>query len=278
MKLVAIIVGTSTFGGTACVSLLDHCLSQGRLVEKESCGRKCSGHSVPDVNGEHCRDDSERLRPVLMMEELKELLETQLITLRETLDTSELDRVIRDIEEIPSIAGLEGKDYQILTEALANLYDVQDSDLVLDIYFKYLTDRLNTRMARIEDALHEIQDGNNKISTVLRNIKGLYNEFVYKIKDLNDEIARKRDSVTEALTRMAVFEAMLDGVKEEEKTLDKSKLVSDLFSNYLELSQREAGFSASASTENAVLKTLKSLPSLISIGLSLFTPSDPNKG
>ena len=263
-------------------------------MEKESlsCGRKCSGQQVPDVNGKQCRDDNddERLRPVLMMEQLKELLETQLITLRETLDTSELGRVIRDIEEIPSIAGLEGEDYQILTEALANLYDVQDSDLVLDIYFKYLTDRLSTRLSRIEDALHEIQDGNNKINTVLRNIKLLYNEFVYKIKDLNDEIARKRDSVTEALTRMAVFEAMLDGVKQDEKTLDKSKLVSDLFSvlqtTYLDISQREVGFgfsasvgvSASATTENAVLKTLKSLPSLITIGSSLFTSSDPNKG
>merc|ERR1712107_129686 len=113
-------VGTSRFSGGKCLSLLDHCLGQGRLVAEETCGRKCAAPSVPDVNGQHCRDDSEKLRPILMMTELKEILETQLINLRGSLDTSKLQGAIRDIEDIPSIAGLKEKDYEVLTDALAN--------------------------------------------------------------------------------------------------------------------------------------------------------------
>merc|ERR1712079_870515 len=201
-------VGTSRFSGGKCLSLLDHCLGQGRLVAEETCGRKCAAPSVPDVNGQQCRDDSEKLRPILMMTELKEILETQLINLRGSLDTSKLQGAIRDIEDIPSIAGLKEKDYEVLTDALAKLYNVQNSDIVLETYFRYLRDRLNVKVTRIEDALQDTRDGNNKIRTVLRNIKGLYHDFVYKIKDLNDEIEKKRDSITEALTKEAVFDAL----------------------------------------------------------------------
>merc|ERR1712079_637162 len=133
-------VGTSRFSGGNCLSLLDHCLGQGRLVAEETCGRKCAAPSVPDVSGGQCRDDSEKLRPILMMTELKDILETQLINLRGSLDTSKLQGAIRDIEDIPSIAGLKEKDYEVLTDALAKLYNVQNSDIVLETYFRYLRD------------------------------------------------------------------------------------------------------------------------------------------
>jgi len=267
-------VGTSRFGvSLECRSLLDHCLGQGRLVLQEGCGSKCPAPSVPDVNGEHCRDDSEKLRPILMMLELKETLETQLINLRGSLDTSRLQRAIRDIEEIPSLAGLAAKDYEVLTDALAKLYNVQNSDIILETYFRYLRDRLDTRITRIEDALHETRDGNNKIRTVLRNIKGLSNAFVYKIKDLNDEIEKKRDSVTEALTKVAVFDAMLAGVKQNKKRLDKSKLVTDLFSAVQKTVLQVNNEYEKKGTENAVLEALGSLPRFISIGTSLFSPN-----
>lgn len=234
----------------------------------ESCGSKCVAPSVPDVNGEHCRDDSEKLRPILMMNEVKEILETQLVNLRDSLDTSRLQRAIRDIEEIPSLGSA---DYEVLSDALAKLYNVQDSDIILETYFKYLRERLNTKITRIEDALHETQDGNNKIRTVLRNIKSLSNDFVYKIKDLNDEIKKKRDSVTEALTKVAVFDAMLTGVKENKKRIDKSMLVTDLFSAIQKTVLQVNNEYEKKGTEKAVFKALDSLPSFIAIGNSLFS-------
>jgi len=270
-------VGTSKFDGAVCVSLLDYCLSQGRLVGKEDCAGKCSGASVPDVYGEQCQDDSERLRPVLKMTELKEFLETQLINLRRSLDTSGLWGAIKIIEQIPSIGGLAEKDYEILTDAVATLYNVQDSDIILITYFKYLTDRLTTRISRIEDALRETRSGNNKIRTVLRNIKGLYNDFAYKINDLNDEIKRKRDSVTEALTKVAVFDEMLAGVKQNKKTLNKAEIVENLFSKikttFIEMDNeyKKEGI------KKAVYKAMDSLPSLIEISASLFLPSNANR-
>merc|ERR1712088_176331 len=250
-------VGTSRFSGGKCLSLLDHCLEQGRLVAEENCGRKCAAPSVPDVNGQHCRDDSEKLRPILMMTELKEILETQLVNLRGSLDTSKLQGAIRDIEDIPSIAGLKEKDYEVLTDALAKLYNVQNSDIVLETYFRYLRDRLNVKVTRIEDALQDTRDGNNKIRTVLRNIKGLYH-----------------DSVTEALTKVAVFDAMLTGVKTNKKSLDKSKLVTDLFSAVQTTVLQVDNEYKRKGTEKAVFKALDSLPRFISIGASLFSPNN----
>lgn len=243
-------------------------------MAEETCGRKCAAPSVPDVNGQHCRDDSEKLRPIFMMTELKEILETQLINLRGSLDTSKLQGAIRDIEDIPSIAGLKEKDYEVLTDALAKLYNVQNSDIVLETYFRYLRDRLNVKVTRIEDALQDTRDGNNKIRTVLRNIKGLYHDFVYKIKDLNDEIEKKRDSVTEALTKVAVFDAMLTGVKTNKKSLDKSKLVTDLFSAVQTTVLQVDNEYKRKGTEKAVFKALDSLPEFISIGASLFSPNN----
>lgn len=270
-------VGTSTFGGSTCISLLDHCLNQGRLVEKESCGRRCSGNSVPDVYGQRCRDDSARLRPVLLMTGLKEVLETQLINLRRALDTSGLRKAIRDIEQIPSIGGLARRDYEVVTEALANLYNVQGTDFVLDLYFEYFKKRVNTRVTKIENTLYEIQDGENRFNTVLRNIKALYNEFAYKIKDLNDEIERKRNFVTKALTQLALFNEMLTAVKQNRKTLDTSELVVDFFSalqtNYLQIENEYE----KNGTRKAIDKVFDGLPGIISIGYSLFT-SDPNEG
>lgn len=270
-------VGTSTFGGSTCVSLLDHCLSQGRLVEKESCGRRCSGNSVPDVYGQRCRDDSARLRPVLLMTGLKEVLETQLVNLRRALDTSGLRKAIRDIEQIPSIGGLARRDYEVVTKALANLYNVQGTDFVLELEFEYLKEIVNRKVTNIENALYAIQDGKNKFRTVLRNIKGLYDEFAYKIKDLNDEIERKRNSVTKALTQLALFNEMLTRVKQNRNTLDTSELVINLFStlekNYLQIENEYEKNGA----RKAVDKVFDELPGIISIGYSLFT-SDPNEG
>jgi len=208
-------------------------------VEGESCGRECGGNSVPDVYGEQCQDHSARLRPVLLMSGLKEVLETQLISVRGALDTRELGRAIRDIEQIPTIAGLAEKDYEVLTEALEKLYNLQNSDVVLDTHLDFFAERVKTRVGRIEDALHEIRDGNNKANTVLRNIRHLYNDFVYKIKELNDDIKKKRDNAIEALAKLAVFDAMLTGAKQEKRTLDKSALIIDFFSsiqtNYLQV-------------------------------------------
>merc|ERR1719411_558881 len=245
---------------------------------EEACAGKCSGASVPDVNGEKCRDDSDELRPVLMMTGLKEILETQLINLRRSLDTSGLWGAIRDIEQITSLAGLAAKDYEILTDALATLYNVQDSDIVLNTYFKLLTDSLTIRVGRVEDALRETRSGNNKIRTALRNIKNLYSDFVYKIKDLNDEIERKRVSVTEALTKVAVFDEMLAGVKHNKKTLNKAQLVEDLFSKIKTTVVETDNEYKASGTEKAVFKALDSLPRLINIGASLLIPSNDNKG
>jgi len=261
-----------------CVSLLDHCLGQDRLVGEEGCAGRCPGDSVPDVNGEKCRDDTELVRPVLMMTGLKEILETQLINLRRSLDTSGLGAAIRDIEQIPSLAGLAQGDYEILTDGLATLYNVQNSDIILNTYFKFFTDRLNMRIGRVEDALHETRSGNNKINTVLRNIRNLYKEFVYKIKDLNDEIERKRDSVTEAFTKVAVFDEMLAGVKQEKRSLNTVEMVEGLFSKikttFIEVDNE---YKANG-TKKAVFKTLDSLPGVIRMGVSLFNQPDANRG
>ena len=261
-----------------CVSLLDHCLGQGRLVGEEGCAGRCPGDSVPDVNGEKCRDDTELVRPVLMMTGLKEILETQLINLRRSLDTSGLGAAIRDIEQIPSLAGLAQGDYEILTDGLATLYNVQNSDIILNTYFKFFTDRLNMRIGRVEDALHETRSGNNKINTVLRNIRNLYKEFVYKIKDLNDEIERKRDSVTEAFTKVAVFDEMLAGVKQEKRSLNTVEMVEGLFAKikttFIEVDNE---YKANG-TKKAVFKTLDSLPGVIRMGVSLFNQPDANRG
>jgi len=211
------------------------------------------------------------------MRGIKEVMESQLINLRRTLDTSGLRSAIRDIKQIPSIAGLAKKDYEVLTEALANLYNVQDTDIALDLYFKYFSTSVNTRIERIENALYDIQNGENRFNTVLRNIKSLYKEFAYKIKDLNAEIERKRNFVTKALTQLAVFDAMLAGVKQNKRTLDTSELVSDFFStletNYL---QTKNEFEKNGIIK-AVDKAFEGLPSIISIGYSLFT-ADPNEG
>merc|ERR1712003_223505 len=182
-------VGTSKFSGQSavCVSLLDFCLGQSRVVKDDWCGERCVAPKIPDPNGEACRDDSEILRPVLMMTELKEMMETQ-------------------------------------------LYNLQDSDIVLTTYFRYLTGQVKKRVEKIEKALYETQSGNIKIRTVLRNIKNLYNDFLYKIKEINDEIKAKQDSVTAALTKVAVFNEMLAGVKQNKRNLYKSQLVKDLFS------------------------------------------------
>jgi len=211
------------------------------------------------------------------MRGIKEVMESQLINLRRSLDTSGLRSAIRDIKQIPSIAGLAKKDYEVLTEALANLYNVQDTDIALDLYFKYFSTSVNTRIERIENALYDIQNGENRFNTVLRNIKSLYKEFAYKIKDLNAEIERKRNFVTKALTQLAVFDAMLTGVKQNKRTLDTSELVSDFFStletNYL---QTKNEFEKNGIIK-AVDKAFEGLPSIISIGYSLFT-ADPNEG
>merc|ERR1712024_424383 len=243
-------VGTSKFSGQSavCVSLLDFCLGQGRVVRDDWGGERCVAPKIPDPNGEVCRDDSEILRPVLMMTELKEMMETQLINLRGRLSSRGLSGAIRDIEQISSLTGLtnsrdRGITSELLTDAVAKLYNVQDSDIVLNTHFRYLNQSINQsinqsyltfivkkRVEKIEKALYETQSGNIKIQTVLRNIKLLNRDFLYKSKEINDEIKAKQDSVTAALTKVAVFNEMLVGVKQNKRNLYKSQLVEDLFS------------------------------------------------
>ena len=212
-----------------------------------------------------------------MMSGLKELLQTQLVNLRGALDTSNLGAAIRDIEQIPSIVGFAEKDFEMMTEALANLYNVQNSDIVLETYFDFLDERVNKRVGKIEEALHETEYGNNKMSSVLRYIKSLYNDIVYKIKDLNDEIIRKRNSVTESLVKISVFDAMLNSVKQNKRTLSKEDLVDDLtltlMTNVFELKNEYKR----NGTEKTIKKAFDSLPKLINIGFSLFQPSNANR-
>merc|ERR1712088_1082421 len=85
------------------ISLLDYCLGQGRLVRNDWCGEKCIAPEVPAPNGEICRDDSEILRPVLMMTELKEMMETQLINLRGRLSSRGL--YFGRVASYPEVAG-----------------------------------------------------------------------------------------------------------------------------------------------------------------------------
>merc|ERR1712088_681270 len=263
-------VGTSKFDGNSvnCISLLDYCLGQGRLVRNDWCG-------------ENCRDDSEILRPVLMMTELKEMMETQLINLRGRLSSRGLSGAIRDIEQISSLAGLtnsrdQGITSELLTDAVAKLYDVQDKDIVLNTYFQYLTDEVKKRVGKIEEALYETQTGNIKIRTVLRNIVRLHRDFLYKVKEINDQIKAKQDSVTAALTKVAVFNEMLAGVKENKRNLNKVQLVGDLFSKIKTTFVQVDNEWKKNGTQKAVDKTLDSLPRLIKIGVSLFSSSTAN--
>merc|ERR1711953_1541962 len=265
-------VGTSKFNGQSavCVSLLDFCLGQGRVVRDDWCGDRCVAPKIPDPNGEVCRDDSEILRPVLMM--------TQLINLRGRLSSRGLSGAIRDIEQISSLTGLtnsrdRGITSELLTDAVAKLYNVQDSDIVLTTYFRYLTGQVKKRVEKIEKALYETQSGNIKIRTVLRNIKRLYTDFLYKIKEINDEIKAKQDSVTAALTKVAVFNEMLAGVKQNKRNLYKSQLVEDLFSKIKTTFVQVDNEWKKNGTRKAVDKTLDSLPGLIDIGVSLFSSS-----
>merc|ERR1712203_292154 len=276
-------VGTSKFDGNSvnCISLLDYCLGQGRLVRNDWCGEKCIAPKVPAPNGEICRDDSEILRPVLMMTELKEMMETQLINLRGRLSSRGLSGAIRDIEQISSLAGLtnsrdQGITSELLTDAVAKLYDVQDKDIVLNTYFQYLTDKVKKRVGKIEEALYETQTGNIKIRTVLRNIVRLHRDFLYKVKEINDQIKAKQDSVTAALTKVAVFNEMLAGVKENKRNLYKSQLVEDLFSKIKTTFVQVDNEWKKNGTRKAVDKTLDSLPRLIKIGVSLFSSSTAN--
>jgi len=247
-------------------------------VAEEGCGEFCRGNSKPDANGKECRDDSKVLEPVLMMKELKEVLRSQLVNLREALDTSFLGAAIRDIEQIPSIAGFAEKDYKLMTEALTNLYNVQNSDIVLETYFAFLKESVNKRINRIEGALEETQSGNNKMKSVLRNIKYLYNDFVYKIKDLNDEIMKKRDYVTVSLAKITVFDAMLNSAKQNrKKTISKSDLVDDLTSTLIKDFFEVKNEYKRNGTEKALKKAFDSVPNLIRIGFSLFQPSNANR-
>merc|ERR1712079_237500 len=213
--------------------------------------------------------------PVLMMTELKEMMETQLINLRGRLSSRGLSGAIRDIEQISSLTGLtnsrdRGITSELLTDAVAKLYNVQDSDIVLSTYFRYLTGQVKKRVEKIEKALYETQSGNIKIRTVLRNIKNLYSDFLYEIKD---EIKAKQDSVTAALTKVAVFNEMLAGVKENKRNLYKSQLVEDLFSKIKTTFVEVDNEWKKNGTRKAVGKTLDSLPRLIDIGVSLFSSS-----
>jgi len=273
-------VGTSKFSGQSavCVSLLDFCLGQGRVVRNDWCGERCVAPKIPDLNGEACRDDSEILRPVLMMTELKEMMETQLINLRGRLSSRGLSGAIRDIEQIPSLAGLtnsrdQGITSELMTDALAKLYTVQDSDILLTTNFRFLKDQVKKRVGNIEEALIDTQSGKNRIRSALRNIRRLYRDFLYKIKEINDDIKVKQDTVTAALTKVAVFNEMLAGVKQNKRNLNKVQLTKDLFSKIKTTFVEVDNEWKKKGTQKAVDKTLDSLPRLINIGVSLFSSS-----
>merc|ERR1711923_186036 len=273
-------VGTSKFSGQSdvCVSLLDFCLGQGRVVRNDWCGERCVPPKIPDPNGEACRDDSEILRPVLMMTELKEMMETQLIDLRERLSSRGLSGAIRDIEQIPSLAGLtnsrdQGITSELMTDALAKLYTVQDSDILLTTNFRFLKDQVEKRVGNIEKALYDTQSGKNRIKSALRNIRRLHRDFLSKIKDINDDIKVKQDTVTAALTKVAVFNEMLAGVKQNRRNLNKLQLTKDLFSKIKTTFVEVDNEWKKNGTQKAVDKTLDSLPRLINIGVSLFSSS-----
>merc|ERR1711994_659849 len=265
-------VGTSKFSGQSavCVSLLDFCLGQGRVVRDDWCGERCVPPKIPDLNGEACRDDSEILRPVLMM--------TELINLRGRLSSRGLSGAIRDIEQIPSLAGLtnsrdQGITSELMTDALAKLYTVQDSDILLTTNFRFLKDQVKKRVGNIEEALIDTQSGKNRISSALRNIRRLYRDFLYKIKEINDDIKVKQDTVTAALTKVAVFNEMLAGVKQNKRNLNKVQLTKDLFSKIKTTFVEVDNEWKKKGTQKAVDKTLDSLPRLINIGVSLFSSS-----
>merc|ERR1739836_316650 len=241
----------------------------------EWCGERCVPPKIPDLNGEACRDDSEILRPVLMMTELKEIMETQLINLRGRLSSRGLSGPIRDIEQISSLTGLtnsrdQGITSELMTDALARLYTVQDSDILLTTYFRFLTQQVKKRVGNIEEALHDTQSGKNRIRSALRNIRRLYRDFLSKI---NDDIKVKQDTVTAALTKVAVFNEMLAGVKQNKRNLNKVQLTKDLFSKIKSTFVEVDNEWKKKGTQKAVDKTLDSLPRLINIGVSLFSSS-----
>merc|ERR1711992_394417 len=273
-------VGTSKFNGQSavCVSLLDFCLGQSRVVRDDWCGERCVAPKIPDLNGEACRDDSEILRPVLMMTELKEMMETQLINLRGRLSSRGLSGPIMDIEQISSLTGLtnsrdQGITSELTTDALAKLYTVQDSDILLTTNLRFLKDQVKKRVGNIEEALIDTQSGKNRISSALRNIRRLYRDFLYKIKEINDDIKVKQDTVTAALTKVAVFNEMLAGVKQNRRNLNKVQLTKDLFSKIKTTFVEVDNEWKKKGTQQAVDKTLDSLPGLINIGVSLFSSS-----
>merc|ERR1712203_712499 len=170
------------------------------------------------------------------MTELKEMMETQLINLRGRLSSRGLSGAIRDIEQISSLAGLTNSRDQGITSEL-------------------LTDAGQT---------------------VRRNIVRLHRDFLYKVKEINDQIKAKQDSVTAALTKVAVFNEMLAGVKENKRNLNKVQLVGDLFSKIKTTFVQVDNEWKKNGTQKAVDKTLDSLPRLIKIGVSLFSSSTAN--
>lgn len=266
------LVGTSKFDGAEknCTSLLDHCESQNKLVENNVCGKICPSNAYPDAYGEKCVDDSADLRDILMMQDILDILKYQLPDLRSKLDTPGLTQAIRDLEEVPSLGNLNDNDIEILTKALAKMSDVQSSDIILETYYKFFAARVNYRIGRLEEELDKIRDGEDRINSVLRQVINLYNEFVYKIKEVNDQIEKKRDDATEALAGIAIFDNLLEEAKKGNRKLDKPESPL-LVLNLLQKNVVEVGNEYKRNgAEKAMNKVLRSLPKLIDIGYSII--------
>ena len=156
---------------------------------------------------------------------------------------------------------------------MIKLYTVQDSDILLTTNLRFLKDQVKKRVGNIEEALIDTQSGKNRIRSALRNIRRLYRDFLYKIKEINDDIKVKQDTVTAALTKVAVFNEMLAGVKQNKRNLNKVQLTKDLFSKIKTTFVEVDNEWKKKGTQKAVDKTLDSLPRLINIGVSLFSSS-----
>jgi len=270
--------GTSTFSSKKCISLLDFCLSQKKVLnfDRTDCDQICPSGTSPDSYGDKCASPptTSGLENILKLESVKKVLEQEKSSLADGDLVNKLDNAENSILELVSIEQIQDSQdvKKVLTDAITKMKNIKQRLPIIKQLRETLSGKVIDICNDIIERVNEMKSGQKqRFRSFLRKIRFMYTLVGRRVSELQITRERSKEDIMEVIAGVSVTDTLIEKATKNLGSVEKIDISPNtVFSKATEIFGHFSSADTKKEVKEAIFKTLENIPALINTAKSII--------